>query len=585
MKLSFKLFLVLSITLLINACTESNVTNITGYDKTLVIITDNALESEFMIDIMGSVKKDFPNVEITYIRSKSFDIFEAGYLLSLMSQSYSENTYFAVIVEPGANTERIIFDSGKRMVIAPDNGSSTKIRKLFAPQSIHYIDNLSIFDGQYSNIKDVPFQQFYRESILAMLSGKSLQTFGSVCSNPVEIDIQEPNYDNNIASGQILLVDNFGNCETNLSKQFFSQFQMGDFVEIISEKGSFIAKYGVTYSSVEKNENVVFMSDQGRLTLTANFANISERYGLIAGTLFQVKKAELKVGILRYNSSDLVNNIIAGMKSSLTTKGFLSGQNVQFIEKNALGNVSNFPELIIELIAEGVDIVVPVSTPASQAALQLVPEYLPVVYTYVTSPEFAGLINKRVNTTGLSDATNFDDYLQFVKELKPSLKVAGRIYNPSEPNSAYSQERFNSLGTFYGLTYINATISDVQQISNAFNLLKNDNVEAILIAADNTLNLGLKDLAELCKENKIILIGDSDENVVDGALASISVDYNLLSAATGLTVGNVLLGIPAESIPIKRFPTSVITLNQATAKIIGFNFPDKIINKASKIIN
>ncbi|MFA7626672.1 MAG: ABC transporter substrate binding protein, partial [Candidatus Kapaibacterium sp.] len=69
-----------------------------------------------------------------------------------------------------------------------------------------------------------------------------------------------------------------------------------------------------------------------------------------------------------------------------------------------------------------------------------------------------------------------------------------------------------------------------------------------------------------------------------GALASISVDYDLLASSTGNTVSNVILGVKADDIPIQRFPTSVITLNQKTADKIEFTFPQSILNKAKHII-
>jgi ABC-type uncharacterized transport system substrate-binding protein/S-adenosylmethionine hydrolase len=566
------------------SCTENNVTNVVGFDKTLVLISDNALESELMIDITGAIKSEYPNIEIVHIKNKSFDIFEAGYLLDLTSKSYPSDTYFAVIVEPGTKSKRIVFDAGERLVIAPDNGLSSMMRQTIAPKSIYYIDNLEIFEGQYSNIDEVPFQVFYREAILKMLSGDPTPTFGSICTSPVEIKIESPKFENNITSGQINLVDNFGNCETNISREFMASFQIGDLIEISTENGSFIAKYGETYSSVESSENVSFISTQGRLTIAVNYGNLANRYNLKSGDIIQVKKAKIIAGILRYNSSELVDNIIKGMKASLTAKGFVEGINIEYIEKNPMGDISKYPSLINELIDENVDIVIPVSTPASKAAVIQVPVEIPIVYTYVTSPEFAGLIDKRSNVTGLSDATNFDDYLEFAKELVPDMTVAGRIYNPSEPNSAFSQDKFLTLGSFYGITYQSEVISNTQQINSAYNLLRNNDIKVILIAADNTVNLGMKNLADLCKNDNIILIGDSDENVTDGALASISVDYTVLANATGVTVGNVLFGQAADSKPIQRFPTSSITLNKITANKIGFVFNEEILSKASKII-
>ena len=565
-------------------CTDNNTTNVIGFERTLVIITDHVPESETILGIMGAVKQNYPEVDIQFIKNKSFDIFESGYLLELTSQVYPDNTCYAILVDPGADSKKIAFQSGNKLVLAPDNGSTTKMRIVFPPASIHYVDNVTIFNGNYSKITDVPSDIFYRDAILNLLSGKPVSTFGSVCTNPVELQIQNPTEIDNVISGQILLTDNFGNCTTNITKQFTAKFQQGDLLEFNSDDITFYAKFGLSYSSVAINENVAFINSKGNLEVAVNYGNISDRYNLNGGDIITLKKAKIIAGILRYNSSELVDNIILGMKAELTAKGFIEGKDIEYIEKNAQGDISKFPSLISELLSGNVNIVIPVSTSASQAALQYFPSEIPIVYTYVTSPEFAGLINKRINTTGLSDATNFDDYLKFVKELVPNLQKVGRIYNPAEANSAFSQDRFNSLGNFYGISYDNEIVSSENQITSAFNSLKTRGITTILIAADNTLNLGMKNLAELCKSNNAILIGDSEENVTDGALASISVDYDMMSKATGVTAGNVILGSPADKIAIQRFPTSVITLNQSTANAIGFTFSQEMKSKAHKII-
>lgn len=567
-----------------NSCTENNTTNVIGYERTLVIVSDFTLESETILSITGAVKKEHPEVDVQLIKNKNFDIHEAAYWLELSAGLYPENTCFAVIVEPGEAVKKIVFNSGSRMVIAPDNGTSTRFRKKYTHSEIHYIDNPAIFGGNYTNVEEIPTEVFFTEAVLKMLDNAPVSSFGSLCTNPVEITIEEAARSGDVINGQIVLTDNFGNCESNISKNLLTGFELGDILQIQTSTHNFYAKFGTDYSSVAENENTAFINSRGKLEFAVNFGNMSERYSLNAGEIISVKKVKIIAGILRYNSSTLVDNIISDMKTELAAHGFNDDTKITFIEKNAEGDITKFPQLINELIAAGVNIVIPVSTPASQNALQYIPDNIPVVYTYVTSPEFAGLINKRLNATGLSDATNFDDYLKFVKELMPDLKKAGRIYNPSESNSAFSQDRFISLGSFYGLTYDNEEINSADDITTAFNNLKSRNITAILTAADNTVNLGMGTLASMAKLNNIIVIGDSEENTIDGALASISVDYGVLAKATGVTVGNVILGVNPDNIQIQRFPTSVITLNKTTANSIGFTFTQSMLNKAAKVI-
>lgn len=569
---------------LLGCSEETDITNINGFDKNLVIIADDEPSSDLIIKLKGLVNEEHPNVNIHYFQAKPFDISEASYLLKIASESYPEDTYFAVIVDPGLNDDKLIIKSGTRTLIAPDNGVSTRFLDMFAPDEIHRINNLSLFDTEHNKITDIPPEIFYPESINYMLGDMPASEFGEKTSQIEMLDITSPAFNNGIAEGEVLYVNNFGNCETNLSKDIMDNFQIGDILEVSTDEHTFFAVFGNNYSAADINQNVVVLTGNENLRLAVNYGNISERYNLHSGTKITIKKAKIKVGILQYNNSELVRNIVSGTIESLAKQGFIEGENIEYIIKNAEGEIPQLKNLANELIAGNIDIIIPVSTPASQAAIDFVPENIPVIFTYVTSPEFAGILNKRSNVTGLSDATNVSDYLNFVKELLPEIKKAGRIYNPNEDNSNFFQEQFEQNASYFNLEYVTEEVANSEHITPAFNSILNSNPDAILIGADNTINLNMQTLSDLCKEHNLPLIGDSGPNTQDGALASISVDYQALAESTGIYTSKVILGMPADELEIKRFGNSVISLNMLTANAIGFNFTQDMIERASEII-
>jgi putative ABC transport system substrate-binding protein len=566
-------------------CTEENVTNVNGFERNLVIISDDEPSSDMIIKIKGNVNKEHPDVNIHYYPAKPFDVSEASYLLKLAAESYPDDTYFAVIVDPGLDDDKLIIKSGNRTVLAPNNGTTTRFRESFTTDESIIITNLAMFDNQYEKITDIPPDIFYSKSINYMLSNIPVSDFGEDAGdNLVNLDITKPSYNSGVAVGEILYVYNFGNCETNIPKSIMSNFEYGDILEIQTPENKFFAVYGNNYSAANMNENVAVISGDDDLRLAVNFGNLSERYNLHSGTKLSIKKAYIKVGILQYNNSELVQSIIAGTIGSIKKHGFETYENIEYIIRNANGNISNLKNLVNELVAEDVDIIIPVSTPASQAAIEFAPENIPVIFTYVTSPEFAGILNKRKYVTGLSDATNVSDYLNFVKELMPEIKKAGRIYNPDEANSEFFQTEFEKNSSYFNLDYITEEISEGSDINSIFGSITEFSPDAVLIGADNTINLNMDILSELCIENDIPLIGDSAPNTIDGALASIAVDYDALAESTGDYTASIILGISADDLPVKRFGNSVITLNQNTASAIGFDFPQSIISKASDII-
>ncbi|HRP01346.1 MAG TPA: SAM-dependent chlorinase/fluorinase [Candidatus Kapabacteria bacterium] len=564
------------------SCTEENITNL-NYKRTLVLITDFEPSTDLVLSIKGEIRDNFKDVEVVVLHAKKFDIYEGGYLLQSSFNYFPKDAYFCLVVDPGSSTKKFYTEYQGRKIFAPDNGIASLLTKNQNLTNTYYLDDMKNFPN-YTNLSEVPYLNQYLMGVKKMLQGDAPNTYGSAAESLVSLDIQEPVNNNGIVSGQILFVDNFGNCVTNITKTQMNGFAVGDFIEIKSLNKTVTSKLANSYNDVPSQTNVLVYDDNLKLTLASSFSNFSEKFSLKAGDKITLSKKNFVVGVLRYNDSELSENIWDGIKVKLKSYGLNEGANISYYVGNANGDVNNFQDIIYDMVNDKVDIIIPISTPASQAAVKYVPTHIPIVYTYVTSPEYAGLIGKRNNITGISDATNFNDYLKFVKEMLPELVVAGRIYNSSEPNSAFAQEEFNKLSSFYNVSLENETITSANQVSQAFNNLKNKDIATIMIAADNTMNLAMKDLAPLCSENSIKLIGDSQENVDDGALAAISVDYDILADISGSTIYSVMLGYNPDDINIIKLPTSHISINKKVANKINYTFPQSVLNKANYVV-
>lgn len=577
-----KLILAIFLIIFLNSCTEQNVVNTIGYKRTLVIMSDNDEATDLVVSMSGLVRSQFPDVAVVYIPARPFDIEESAYLLQVAAENYPPDTYFVTVVEPGAMTKKMVFQNSRgQYFLAPDNGLASRVIKLFGIDEFHYVENKDFFGGVPP--MELDFNTYYNKALIAMLRGEKLESFGEKITQPVTFPIIEPSVENGIIKGEILFSDLFGNCVTNISKMHVKDLNVGEFIKIRHKGGSFLATFGYNYGSVPVGQNLAFINGSGRLELAVNYGNIKSRYALKAATAVEIIKPTIRIGILQYNESSVVSDIASGMKAQMAVAGLTEGNNFQCITKSANGDKSKFQQLISELVNSGIDLLVPISTPAAQAAVQWLPDSIPVVYTYVTDPESAGITNKRQNVCGLSDATNFSDYLNFVKELLPDLKKPAFFYNSSESNSVFAQQQISNLSVFYGIEPVRWAIADINEIHDAFFLIKQQGCTAALVVADNTMSLGMSVLSDLAIESKMPVIGDSFQHSKDGALASISVDYTALALGTGNLAVSVLRGVNPNDIPIQRFSTNVIALNTATASKIGFTFSAELLSRAKYI--
>jgi len=546
---------------------------------TVVIISDKIESNDIIISAKGAIQKINNNANIDFIHTKPSDLFEAAYLLDIAVHNYPDNSYFVVIVEPVKESTRMVgSDINGNKFLMPDNGVASRLLFSEELENLHNITNTNLL--KTTEIENISIEDFYSAAISALLENKPLSEFGPDNLTPTELEIMDAHKAENSIVGQILFVDDYGNCHTNVNEDLMNELNQNQILKINGEDYSFYVRVGTNYSSVNENQNVCFLDESLKLQIASNNNDLGQRYDISAGDIISIANDKVKIGMLMYNHSSVVSSIITGIKNEIQSLGFIEESDIQFVERDANSEASALLNLTQEILAEEVDFFISISTPATQAAVNYVPEEIPIIYTYVTNPESAGILDRRKNIAGVSDATNFYDYLAFVKKLIPNMKKAGTIYNRDESNSVYAHSQLANLVRFYNLNLTSVSIQNEDGILPGLTALEYNNVEAILVVADNTLSQGMKTLTDEANKYKMPIIGDSFQHCGDGALASISIDYDKLAVGTADLLAGIILGEDPDSKDILYYSTDVIGINTKTAEDIGFTIPNDIVNNA-----
>ncbi|MBN1153660.1 SAM-dependent chlorinase/fluorinase [candidate division KSB1 bacterium] len=551
-------------------------------ERILVLITDFAPDSDVVIRFTGRVLSEFSDISVEYIQARPHSIKESAYIVQSAVESYPSGTFFTAIVEPDAADARMIFEiPTDKTILIPDNGLASRLFHSTAPNDIFKVENASVLNGL--DPVDLTFAEIYTEATCSMLAGTPLAEFGGVLSDPVKWDIQDAARMGDIIQGEILFSDNFGNCITNITDSLLTGFSQQSLLQVCADSDSFYVTLGSNYASVPVGENVAFVNSTRRLELAVNNDALTQRYQIGAGTPILIEPTTVRIGILQYNNSSISDAIVVGMKLRLDELGLDEQSNTIFIERSAMGDATVLPGLIDEMVTTGIDVLVPVSTPASQAAVQHAPSSVPIIFTYVTDPASAGILDQRDDVTGLSDAINYSQYLQFVKRLLPSLTIAGRIYSEHESNAVFAQSQLVALGPIFGIEWKSATVTGIGGVPAAYQQIRDQGIGAIVIVDDNTMSLAMPTLVSLALSDTLIVVGQARDHVRDGALASVSVSNEKLAVKTAEVVMSIIRGMDPDFISIQRFDTDVIAVNTQTAEMLNYTFPADILEDAQYI--
>ncbi len=573
MKLKSKLAFFMLALLLFSACEKEEVM-VAVEPHQVVLLTDYTSGSDVLISIEGRLKSRYPDIIINYIEADAFNVVEASYQLQIAAENYPEGSFFMALVEPGASSERMVFKTDKNQTfVVPDNTISSRLFHTGGIPDCYQIENAFACSQEIPD--DLNYIEVYTFALIDLIEGRDPAEFGSRIENPEVFEIQDAHSTNGILYGQIISTDNFGNCISNISGDLLQAFNVGDLLEVSYDGGTFFTSLGDYYSSVPMGQNVVFKNSLGKVELAVNYGDLTNRYPIAAGSFIQISKKSLNIGMLQFNSHS--DQFVEEVKTQISALGM----NANYIVKNAEGDFGLMETLIQELVNEEVDIIIPFSTPAAQAAVLHVPETIPLVYTVVTDPESAGIIEGRNNCTGLSDASDQQQFFQFVKQILPQLKIVGSIYNDLESNSVFAQEKMHQMASLFQLSYFSETADTQNEMINAYQNIRDKEIQAILISDDNFMADNCNFLVDLALSDSIPVFGTAIKNTKNGALASLSIDYKELCSSTADVVVSVVRGQNPDDIHIKYFETKISAINKTTADKLGITIPEDILENAN----
>ncbi|HPG20824.1 MAG TPA: ABC transporter substrate-binding protein, partial [Flexilinea sp.] len=297
--------------------------------------------------------------------------------------------------------------------------------------------------------------------------------------------------------------------------------------------------------------------------------------------------APIKIGVLQLVEHAALDAAYQGFVDALKEAGFEDGVNIEIDYQNAQADQSNLMTISERFVKNNVDLILAIATPAAQAVASATTT-IPILFTAVTDPVAARLVESNekpgLNVTGTTDAGPIDKQFALMKELFPDLKTIGIIYNSSEVNSEVQAKQAEEIAKEMGWEVKFGTITSVNDIEQVANSLA-EKVDGFYAPTDNTIASAMPNLVKVAEEKKLPILGSEPGMVEGGALMTVGIDYYKLGQQTGKMAVKILKGeaVPAE-MPVESLKDVDIVLNQATAKAIGFEFPESVLKKATKVI-
>ena len=289
-----------------------------------------------------------------------------------------------------------------------------------------------------------------------------------------------------------------------------------------------------------------------------------------------------KIGITQIVSHPALDATAQGFIAAMAEAGYVQGENVTYDMQNAQGDMANATTIAQKFVGDGVDLILSIATPTSQAAAKATSD-IPIIFAAVTDPVAAELVTDANapsgNITGVSDMLPVEPHLELIKEVVPDVKTVGLLYNAGETNSVALVEKEKEAAAAMGLEIVEATAANSSEVLAAAQSLVG-RCEAISVLTDNTIVSALESVVKVCEENQIPLIAGDIDSVERGAVAAYAFDYEDHGYQAGLMAAKVLDGTPISDIPVEYAQNLQLAINELAAEAMGVTIPDSLKSDA-----
>jgi len=294
-----------------------------------------------------------------------------------------------------------------------------------------------------------------------------------------------------------------------------------------------------------------------------------------------------KVFLVRYNDSPPAETATDGVRDGLDQAELVEGRDYTLTLQSAQGDIATLNTILMSAKSEGADMVITLSTPTLQAAVQRF-EKTPVVFTFVASAVVAGAAKSntdhQANVTGITTLGDFGGMPAILKECMPSVRRVGTLFTPAEANSVHNKTMLARHLKDAGVELVEVPVnSSAEVIDSAMSMCSRD-IDAVCQSIDNLTAASFASIAQVAQKHKLPVFGFASSQAKEGACVVLANDYYDCGVAAGRLAARVMRGEDPAGIPITNFRKSRLIVNLQQAREIGVTIPDSVLQRADEVI-
>ncbi len=287
--------------------------------------------------------------------------------------------------------------------------------------------------------------------------------------------------------------------------------------------------------------------------------------------------SEIKIGILQYGSHPSLDNCYDGIIAGLEASSYAGKYSIDHQDGNFESTTCD--TIAGNMVAKNYDLIFAIATSAATSAYAAAANTdIPVIFCAVSDPVSAKLVDSLEksggNCTGTSDILDFNAQVDLIKTLQPDVQKIGVLYTTSEANSVSQLAVLKEVATMKGIEIVEQGVQVAADIPQAAASLASK-VDCINNFTDNNVVNSLNVLLDKANSQGIPVYGSEVEQVKNGCIASISIDYVELGKVTANMAVEVLNGTDPATMAVGQITEGTPVVNTDVLKSFEIALPDE----------
>jgi putative ABC transport system substrate-binding protein len=280
---------------------------------------------------------------------------------------------------------------------------------------------------------------------------------------------------------------------------------------------------------------------------------------------------------------------IAAFKERLRELGYVEGQNLVIEARWADSQFDQLPELMAEVIAQEIDVLVTYSTMPALAAMKAT-STIPIVVAVMAEPLRTGLATNLARPTGNLTGLSMGwaegiggKWLELLHEAVPGISTVAVIANTDNPVERDMTTELKAVAPTRRLKLRIIDAPDPKALDRAFEQARRQ-AQAVLMVPDPRFLAQHKKIVALAARHRLPTIYGLREFVDAGGLMAYGPDRVAMFRRAADYVDKILRGAKPADLPIEQPTQFQLVVNLKTAKALGLTIPESILVRADEVI-